>query len=510
MSVSGKRIKMNTVSVYLREIGDEIEQGILGIPLWQRRFVWNPEQVIDLFDSISHGYPIGSFLLWTRDKDWKGSLGILTSDIDYNAEPKTYILDGRQRITAFYGCISSKENKASVFRLYYDLKQENFCYSDTRKSAPHILKVSDIFDTFQLLGCLQSIQQAYAPETAKKYIDRAKELNSRLQEYVVSKITIGDCDLDEATVAFSRLNSKGTDISKTEMMQALCYTGDREDLLVPAFERLAAQLSGYGFESIPHDEILNYYLYFDGRGLFETNIKELEKARGLIRHKEAVEKAVMASAAFLYEHCGVISWKLLPYRRQFLSLVIFFRQHDYSDLSTAQITELKKWFFYTTLNRTFQNSSLGIVRTLFNDFEKYSSGETPSPISYEGKTRLDDESLTFSSTSALFRLMMVCLIDNYRKKKDLDTSALSYLGHIHFGSRSPEAYFPLVTPDDRSELNSLFNGHAFKIVEPDNLASYCLDIEMLDAYRNGNSEKFECLRRPLLLKTINTFLAEYL
>ena len=106
--------------------------------------------------------------------------------------------------------------------------------------------------------------------------------------------------------------------------------------------------------------------------------------------------------------------------------------------------------------------------------------------------------------------MMICLIDNYRKKKDLDPSALSYLGHIHFGSRSPEAYFPLMTPDDRSELNSLFNGHAFKIVEPDDLASYCLDIEMLDAYRKGNSEKFECLRRPLLLKTINTFLAEYL
>lgn len=510
MSVTGKRIKMNTVSVYLREIGDEIERGQLGIPLWQRRFVWTPEQVIDLFDSISHGYPIGSFLLWTRDSEWKGSLGILTSDIDREAEPKTYILDGRQRITAFYGCTSSAEDKDPVFRLCYDLRQESFCYQTSHKNAAHILRVSDIFDTFLLLGCLQQIQQTYPPEVSRKYIERAKELNSRLQEYVVSKITIGDCDLDEATLAFSRLNSKGTDISKTEMMQALCYTGQQKDLLVPVFEQLAGRLAVYGFDAIPHDDILNYFLYFDGRELFRTNIKELEKARGLMQHKDDVERAVTSAVRFLYEHCGVISWKLLPYRRQLLSLVIFFRHHTYDGITTDQTTELKRWFFHTSLNRTFQNSSLGIVSRLFSDFEKYAAGEADRPITYDGKNTLDDESFTFSSTSALFKLMMICQIDHYRKSKKLQPDALNYSGHLHFGSKNPEAYFPILTSDDKTDLNRLFNSHCFVTVTEEDLTPFCLDVYMLDAYRKGDTESFERQRRPLLLRTVNALLGKYL
>ena len=32
----------------------------------QREFVWSPDQVRTLFDSLMRGYPIGSFLLWNR------------------------------------------------------------------------------------------------------------------------------------------------------------------------------------------------------------------------------------------------------------------------------------------------------------------------------------------------------------------------------------------------------------------------------------------------------------
>ena len=43
------------------------------LPAIQREFVWQPEQIIQLFDSIMRGYPISSFLFWelkpeNRDK----------------------------------------------------------------------------------------------------------------------------------------------------------------------------------------------------------------------------------------------------------------------------------------------------------------------------------------------------------------------------------------------------------------------------------------------------------
>ena len=34
------------------------------LPAIQREFVWQPEQVCDLFDSLMQGFPFGEFMYW--------------------------------------------------------------------------------------------------------------------------------------------------------------------------------------------------------------------------------------------------------------------------------------------------------------------------------------------------------------------------------------------------------------------------------------------------------------
>ena len=34
------------------------------LPAIQREFVWRPEQVCNLFDSVMQGYPFGEFMFW--------------------------------------------------------------------------------------------------------------------------------------------------------------------------------------------------------------------------------------------------------------------------------------------------------------------------------------------------------------------------------------------------------------------------------------------------------------
>ena len=34
------------------------------LPAIQREFVWKPEQIVRLFDSLLRGYPISTFLFW--------------------------------------------------------------------------------------------------------------------------------------------------------------------------------------------------------------------------------------------------------------------------------------------------------------------------------------------------------------------------------------------------------------------------------------------------------------
>ncbi len=83
------------------------------IPAIQREFVWPPEKVIQLFDSLMRGYPISSFLFWelkpeNRDK-WQAYRFVENADEDgtHNESASTdgiqqltLVLDGHQRLTS--------------------------------------------------------------------------------------------------------------------------------------------------------------------------------------------------------------------------------------------------------------------------------------------------------------------------------------------------------------------------------------------------------------------------
>src|SRR5688572_820410 len=84
------------------------------LPAIQREFVWKPEQIVQLFDSIMRGYPISSFLFWelkpeNRDK-WqvykflekaRQGGGIHNELASTDGVPNlTLVLDGQQRLTS--------------------------------------------------------------------------------------------------------------------------------------------------------------------------------------------------------------------------------------------------------------------------------------------------------------------------------------------------------------------------------------------------------------------------
>ncbi len=48
----------------IKETIKRINEGKMFLPALQRKFVWKAGQIIELFDSILRGYPIGTFLFW--------------------------------------------------------------------------------------------------------------------------------------------------------------------------------------------------------------------------------------------------------------------------------------------------------------------------------------------------------------------------------------------------------------------------------------------------------------
>jgi hypothetical protein len=66
-----------------------------GVPEFQRAFVWSPQKVRDLVDSLWRGYPVGSFLVWYADEYAQPKA------VEDHQIPDAWIVDGQQRTTAF-------------------------------------------------------------------------------------------------------------------------------------------------------------------------------------------------------------------------------------------------------------------------------------------------------------------------------------------------------------------------------------------------------------------------
>lgn len=83
------------------------------LPDIQREFVWKPEKIIKLFDSIMRKYPISSFLFWKVGDDLKNQVDCYAFFQDFKEEQVhinpintngasdlTLVLDGQQRLTS--------------------------------------------------------------------------------------------------------------------------------------------------------------------------------------------------------------------------------------------------------------------------------------------------------------------------------------------------------------------------------------------------------------------------
>lgn len=103
---------------------NEVQQGVIKIPKFQRDFVWDISKTAGLLDSILKGYPIGTFILWETDQrinDMKniGNLDLPDTPAGRNVQ---YVLDGQQRITSLFAAYLGAEIQKSGERQINDYK----------------------------------------------------------------------------------------------------------------------------------------------------------------------------------------------------------------------------------------------------------------------------------------------------------------------------------------------------------------------------------------------------
>ena len=83
-----------------------MDAGDLGLPDFQRSFIWTPSDVVELLRTVARVWPCGTFLLQEGPQPF--ACKPITGAPALKAEPKLLVLDGQQRITALYNAVREK------------------------------------------------------------------------------------------------------------------------------------------------------------------------------------------------------------------------------------------------------------------------------------------------------------------------------------------------------------------------------------------------------------------
>lgn len=177
-------------SLTIREILDTVLRGQIRIPAFQRGFVWEPDRVAYLMDSIFKGFPFGSLLFWrTKEKlNCERSLGPFDLPAPSEDYPVDYVLDGQQRITSIFGAFQTDlpiERPELWCDIYYDFEAD----PNVQEAQFVAIPASEVDPNrhFPLNTLFETA--AYSKATGK-FDDKLVGLSPRLRQTVKTLLTV--------------------------------------------------------------------------------------------------------------------------------------------------------------------------------------------------------------------------------------------------------------------------------------------------------------------------------
>ncbi|PKV52559.1 uncharacterized protein DUF262 [Aquimarina sp. MAR_2010_214] len=464
-----------------------IEDGKFKIPTFQRDFVWGDKEKTELFDSISKEYPIGSILLWQPKNNFANKSDIGPYKIKHYSDSNYfYILDGFQRLSTLFGCLTNPnktelkvdQNKLEKeFTMFYDLEDEEFKMK--KRSSIIDIPVYQLVDTFEFLNYIDTLRsENIEQDKVSIYIERAKKLSSTLIDYQIPSIEIYGGSIKDAVDIFSRVNSKGIDISSDWMLSALTSNEDSGFNLGELFEELLIDLQEYNFHNIKREILVQCIQSSFGKIYFDQPIESLVSLNSFrstsLKSISSIEKAVK----FLFEELLVVNKRLLPYNYQLIFLTYFFNRVDVPNPN--QIKKLKDWFWTTSYSNYFTIFSLSKIRLAFEQFQNFTNDESINPVYYEKNHQffftadLPNSVSAKSVRSKTFELFLLNYSNDFNNVNSFDIDNFKLVS-LFKGDRSHSAIVPLLIYSKNSNSSLPFEHNKQKDL------SYILDNYNIDS-----------------------------
>lgn len=399
----------NWESYRLTDIVEKIQKNELVLPVIQRNLVWTEEKIELLFDTLLKGDSFGGIMSIRdyRDKEPLFDFRSFISEFKTGVYPKSdsskklsqdisYVIDGQQRLQAFYiGLKGNYNNKSLFFDLFSD-DSYDFRFSSTQDDLPKEVddstgdkkrkafwyNVKDLLN--ELITC-----GGDEDELADLLLDRYEELKlgsdnlekniKKFSKEIFTNKNIGICEVvksrrrdrteirQEVVELFRRLNQGGTKLSALDLAASKLKGYDSS---IEVFLNDTNSFTDIGFEQ---DELLK--LIFILQDNSRKKIASIDKtdADFISDNKVRISKSLKTLRKFL-EYSKLEKYyknrrpSIIPL--YFIAYYVFHsnastenleKMFDDFETGNQDFNRLYNWLFLSVLNRVFRRRGAGWI-----------------------------------------------------------------------------------------------------------------------------------------------------
>ncbi len=445
------------------------------LPDIQRNFVWRPDQVYALFDSIMRDYPISTFLFWRlegkylQDEKIK-KLRFVDTSLETNTEDTSIdpvreyllVLDGQQRLTTFflvlkgnyiihtnpyelYFNILSGEEESEDDLLYefkfFNKKKGTSFLEEADDDGPRKLwyRVKDIYSIqkffSEINNTAQGIKDEYSIELTDKHKNGIAQLYDKLKtEKLIYYYPETVQDYDRVLDIFVRTNSGGTELTYSDLLFSTIKSkwGDARE----KFDELLSKINKDRYK-FTNDFILKTTLL-----LYATTTEELlYKVKNFkpktieTLKKDWVKISGAISLVFdLLDRFYLTSERTIPSHNALIPIVYWAFKNDIKGIgeeknciSEAQITVIRVWLINTLLSGVFGGQSDTVLYKCKEAIDQNPGNQFPAEAI---KDKIRNETKKFGQVTAedLDRV-------SYNSRDSYLVLAICYGGAINFAPR---------------------------------------------------------------------------
>lgn len=479
----------------IARIFQELEQGNMRIPRFQREYVWERSKIVKLLNSIIHSYPIGSFSLWETDTSMEAlvrNIPELNLPTQAQSNRFVFILDGQQRITSLYVAMKGKKlGDVDYSTICYNLDKKVFTIPRL-KSEQHNIPVWKIWDECE---CMQLVMDyTMQGENGREYAQTLLTCKTLLKSYPISVIMSREMQVDEVIDIFERINQGGKRLSLFDLVNAATWQSDfdlREEIDEFWSEPNVKQWGWIGYEIYSQSLALN--LKSDCTKFAQLNLTGDECQGIWERTKECIRLTIDYLKTLGAQHISI-----LPYANIIPIIQYYLYKGNHKTIQPQHREFIEDWFWTITFSKRYSSSTLTRMNEDIKWIDNLLAGDL-TPRIFSISLRAEDLRWVRMNNASVIKNGILCLMAR-NHPQDFDNGqpvALDKTNASRSNSKENHHFFPFsqrgVFGVTMADINSVLN-FAFITKRLNGEISNQLPSQYLVSYEASNPDIMEHLK----------------